>query len=731
MTEAVFLDNKLMNEALSLAERDVPVFPCNPHTKRPLVPKDTDPDTGEEIPNSGGFRKATTDPIQIRAWWGRWPNAMIGVPAGPRSGFWAIDPDAPDEPGKVDGRQSWVDLQAKHGKAPITHTHLTPGGGKHLLFKWRDDKPITNSEGQITKRGINVRGDGGYLIFPPSVASNGRAYQMEDQFDWFNFADAPDWLYDLILTKPQPSISQRAASMVRAPQRSVSTFDRSDERRRYAEAALRGEADIVAAAGSGERNNQLNISALKLGSLVAAGELSQGEVIGALYDASVANGYVADDGQSAAMATINSGIRKGMEQPREIPDPNVDRSRHHPNRESDKRDESKNGIADHRPTGQGLIKATPYIRVDPKSIPPREWLYGRLLIRKFVSATIAPGGVGKSSLKTVEYLAMASGKPLLGIKPPRRLRVWLWNLEDPQEETQRKIEAAALHYGLTPEDTNGYLFVNSGRDTPLVIAKTLQNGAVIVRPVVDNLVDEMISNQIDVLGVDPFVSSHEVAENDNVQQDMIVKEWGRVADRSNSAVDLTDHTRKMTGQIEITTEDSRGAKAKTDACRVVRTVNRMTKEEAEKAGVENHRLYFRTYNDKSNLAPPAESSDWFKLESVNLDNGPPNTLDMGDEVGVVVPWEWPDQLADVTGAMADAVFEKIKRGKWRENPQAKDWVGKAVAEALDLNLDNNKDKHKVKAMLKMWRVAGSLVVVTGHDERGNERPFIEVAEEAR
>src|SRR5690606_4620106 len=60
------------------------------------------------------------------------------------------------------------------------------------------------------------------------------------------------------------------------------------------------------------------------------------------------------------------------------------------------------------------IAAKPFIPVDPATIPPREWLYGRHLMRKFVSVTVAPGGVGKSSLAIVEAVAMASGKPLLG-----------------------------------------------------------------------------------------------------------------------------------------------------------------------------------------------------------------------------------------------------------------------------------------------------------------------------
>jgi hypothetical protein len=119
-------------------------------------------------------------------------------------------------------------------------------------------------------------------------------------------------------------------------------------------------------------------------------------------------------------------------------------------------------------------------------------------------------------------------------------------------------------------------------------------------------------------------------------------------------------------EAEVTTETSRGAKAKTDACRVVRAVSRMTREEGGKAGVENHRLYFRTYNDKANLAPPADRSDWFRLESVDLGNGPVVTVGVlgdgtrldvagGDSIGVVTRWNWPDAMAGVT----DADFKKV------------------------------------------------------------------------
>ena len=120
-------------------------------------------------------------------------------------------------------------------------------------------------------------------------------------------------------------------------------------------------------------------------------------------------------------------------------------------------------------TPTGTISATPYVWRASETIARREWLYGNLLIRKFLAATVAPGGVGKSALVTAETLAQISGKALLGVTVPQALRVWLWNLEDPQEETMRRIQAAALHYRLSSDDIGDRLFVDSGRDQRLAL----------------------------------------------------------------------------------------------------------------------------------------------------------------------------------------------------------------------------------------------------------------------
>jgi hypothetical protein len=377
------------------------------------------------------------------------------------------------------------------------------------------------------------------------------------------------------------------------------------------------------------------------------------------------------------------------------------------------------------------ITTTPYTWTEPNTIPQRDWLYDRRLIRKFATATVAPGGLGKSSLEIVEGLAMVSGRALLGVSPPtRQLRVWLWNLEDPREETTRRIQATAKHYRLTPDDLGDRLFVDCGREQPLVIAETMQRtGAVICRPVVDSLIAKIREFAIDVVIIDPFVSSHRVAENDNSAIDMIVKEWARVADLGNCAIELVHHVRK--GEQEITVESARGGGSFGDACRMVRVLNRMTKEDAEKAAVKkSHRLYFRAYIDKNNLAPPAEASDWFEIVSVSLDN---NSIGVGgDSVGVVTRWQWPDFLSGVTAEDFVTVAAVIKTGNWRADIQSKNWVGRAVARGLELDLDDKQTgkqaKERVKALLRYWIGAGSLMVVEGETPKREKKQFVVVNE---
>jgi hypothetical protein len=161
-------------------------------------------------------------------------------------------------------------------------------------------------------------------------------------------------------------------------------------------------------------------------------------------------------------------------------------------------------LSEFLPTRPVIIRAQPFVWRDPRTIKPRQWLHAKHYIRGFVSATIAPGGLGKSSLQLVETVGMTAGRDLLrGTAAKMPLKVWYWNLEDPREEIDRRIAAIMLHYKIHPGGIEGRLFVNSGRDKNLVIAEMQRGAAIVHLPVAEALKAEIARLGIDVLTVDP------------------------------------------------------------------------------------------------------------------------------------------------------------------------------------------------------------------------------------
>ncbi|MDN3571451.1 ATP-binding protein [Methylobacterium longum] len=382
------------------------------------------------------------------------------------------------------------------------------------------------------------------------------------------------------------------------------------------------------------------------------------------------------------------------------------------------------------------IRATPYVYRDPSLIPPRDWVYGRHLIRRFLSTTVAPGASGKSSLVLVEAIAMATGRALLGVKPPQAMKVWYVNLEDPLEETERRVAAICLHYGIDAHELEGRLFLDSGRTAEIIIATRQRDGVKIAEPVIEDLTASMAENEIDHLTVDPFVSSHRVTENANDEIDIVAKAWNRVAEVGNASVELVHHVRKgQGGQSEYTVEDGRGAGALLAAARSARVLNLMTKDQAEKAGIPTNRGFFRVDNGKANLAPPPDKSDWFQLVSVSLGNGPAGILDYGDQVAVVEPWEWPDPFEgvgadDLRAAQSEVAGTVAAGARWRLNVQSPDWVGIPIARALKLNHDDKAHRTRISRMLRVWLETGMFAVVEGKDANHKKREYVEVGKHA-
>jgi hypothetical protein len=145
-----------------------------------------------------------------------------------------------------------------------------------------------------------------------------------------------------------------------------------------------------------------------------------------------------------------------------------------------------------KPNGAKIaFKPTLYKWRDPKLIPQRAFIGGRHLIRKFLSATVARGGLGKSTLVLADAVAMASGRKLHSINPNGLFRVWYWNGEDPHEEIERRVVATMTHYCVSPEAIGDRLYFNSGRDEgmEMIIGSQNKNGTIIARPVEDALTE--------------------------------------------------------------------------------------------------------------------------------------------------------------------------------------------------------------------------------------------------
>lgn len=370
-----------------------------------------------------------------------------------------------------------------------------------------------------------------------------------------------------------------------------------------------------------------------------------------------------------------------------------------------------------------LVTATAWQWVDPRTIDPRQWVYGFHYIRKYVSVTVSPGGVGKTGKSIVEALSMATGRSLLSDRVHERARVWLLN-EDPREELNRRIAAACMHYDVRPEDISGYLFVDSFRDQSFVTAKQTKDGTQIMAPFQKGLIEEIKRRKIDVMIVDPFVSTHVISENDNVAMDAVIKQfWAPVIEETNIAVELIHHSKKMGGN-EVNAESARGAGSLIGAARSAIALNGMTPDEATKANVENRYQYFRATDAKANMAPPSAHSRWYKIESVDLQNA---TRDRpSDSVGVVTVWSWPSSTDGLTVNDLLEVQKIINAGSYKDSVQATGWAGHAVAEAL--GLDVVEDKERIKAMIKTWKASGALKVEVKEDERRMKRPFIVVGE---
>ena len=678
------------------------------------------------------------------------PN--IGILTG--KGIFVLDLDLY----KPDASRWWQQVLAVHnnGMELETVSQRTGGGGRQLLFAvpagWT---PPTNR----TPIGIDIRGVGGFAMLPPSRHESGRNYEWEEGRDPTEAAvlEAPQWLcaeIDALVGEagrqaPDGTPTQKTTSphVALSAIAHVAQDGREEVMTRHVWGCvvnLFRDAPFppIGAALDEEIVKGFRSYARKVKSrLVEPGTPTEdllereGRGITAYRDKfhkamALWNTRVAE--HAKLPPPVREPARPLLQETGERIDPETGEvlSAAENRQELNRRAAAINGGGDFSSGAEAEAEdddddfdIPPFRWPSETEIPQRKFLYGEHYIRKFVSTDIAAGGVGKSSLVMAEALAMASGRPLLGKQPADKLTAVYWNGEDPLEEIERRSVAIAKQYIVDVGQAGERYRIASGRDMPIVLVSEDRDGLKIATPLVNKLIRFLKRRKVDVLIIDPFVSSHRVKENDNNAIERVVKQWAQIADACDCSVNLVHHARKTNG-TEVTVEDGRGAVALLAAARSARSLNQMTEDEAAKHGIKNRRLYFRVDNGKANLAPPADAAEWYKLHNVTLRNGPYSSD--GDQVGVVTTWEVPDAMAGMTPDHLKIVQNVVASGEWRKDTQSPNWVGFAVSKALNLNVSDPQDKARIKHLLKTWLESGALEVVSKPDSSRRDRLFVVV-----
>lgn len=143
-------NTEFLNMALEYLDNGFYVFPLKPKSKAPLTPS--------------GFKDASNDPEKIRAWWGQYPNANIGIATGVISDLMVLDLD--------DGRnlpEGWPEIECECVVKTIK--------GYHLYFKYPKGQDI-RSRSKLDGKNIDIRANGGYIVAPPSFHPDGGRYEF-------------------------------------------------------------------------------------------------------------------------------------------------------------------------------------------------------------------------------------------------------------------------------------------------------------------------------------------------------------------------------------------------------------------------------------------------------------------------------------------------------------------------------------------------------------------------
>ncbi len=593
-----------LESALELARRGFRVFPLRPRSKLPAIDKWPERATASQEKALDLFvetaERLHVDPDRLN----------VGIATG--RGVVVIDLDVKEN---ANGVETWQDWDICDDGAD-TYQVRTPSGGLHLYFGTAQS--YRNSVRRIGA-GVDVRGDGGYVVAAGSELESGD-YRCMASVD---LQALPAWAAARM--EPQDGAVGNSESESRTVAPLADNLPADIGR---AIAWLKQHEPAVEGSG-GDAHTFKTFAKLKD---FGVSQDKAVELADEHWNDRCQPPWAHEDLKAKARNAYAYGTNpQGVDSPAAAFDP----------------------IS--QPEPDKLLQ--PLYPFNPLIIPPRPWVFGKLAIAGKVTMLVAPPGAGKSSFTLAMALSKATGKPLLGIDPLGQGRVAVWNNEDDYEELQRRLAAVMQHFHIDQKDLlrdgKPILYLNSGEQRPFRIAK--RGGHRLVEADLDEAADALLEHRVRLFVVDPLAETHPAEENDNAQMREVVGLYRRLAQKAQCAVLLVAHSRKP-DKADSTSHAGdmnslRGASSQAGVARAMFTFYSMAKKEAKDYGLSEAQAYryARLDDAKANLSLSNGEPLWFERVSVTLPGS-------NESVGVLAPANLRK-----TGASADTITERDRQ----------------------------------------------------------------------
>lgn len=391
-----------------------------------------------------GVKDASADAAMVANWWQRWPEANIGLAMGPTSGLFAVDID-PRNGGDV----TLEDLEREHGRFPDTLIADTGGGGTHYLFRFDQARRLPGKLG----KGIDIKGDGGYIVVEPSNHASGGRYQWRaeaDPLEGAEAAQAPAWIFAHgPLSGAAPSASPSAQAGTPAAVGFIPPQQYCDLR------------SALGAIPSDDRDTWISVL-MALRSTDAPNARALAVEWSQLSDKFDAQSFrktwasLKPDGRIHVESIFKRAEEHGWVNPA---------SRIAQQQAQDQGEAAKGTEAPREP----LLRIVSMANLRSAREKRATYNLEPLIPRGVVSLLGAHGGTGKTMLAATICAHVAVGRPW-GPFPVKQGRALFVSLEDPGERIRATLARVAEHYALSGDDIEDGVSIIDGSATDSVLA---------------------------------------------------------------------------------------------------------------------------------------------------------------------------------------------------------------------------------------------------------------------